>query len=280
MLATPTDPREYSHLEGIKLVASDMDNTLVGSSGELPDAIWETIRALRERGILFVPASGRQVTTLAEMFEPVAAGMPLISANGGLLARDGQILYSVRVHPDIVREVVHIIRDLAHQGVDLGILLIGEKASYTERTDQRFVTEVQRYFHQLEVLEDILDAEDEIVKLAIYSFDGLDQVMPRIQHYDGTHSLIFSADDWVDIQGQNVDKGVALEELQKILGISRDETVVFGDYLNDTELMHAGTHSFAVANAHPDIIKAARYVAPSCEDQGVISVLQQIVAAR
>lgn len=278
MSATPTDPREYSHLSGIKLVASDMDNTLVGHSGELPAEIWDTIRALRANGALFVPASGRQVTTLAEMFAPVADGMPLISANGAMLARDGEILFSVRIVREVVCEVVRIIRELASKGVDVGILLIGEKASYTERSDQRFVTEVQRYFHQLEILDDVLDARDEIVKLAIYSFDGLDDVMPEISKFEATHSIIFSADNWVDIQGSNVDKGIALRELQRILGVSPSETVVFGDYLNDTGLMSAGTHSFAVANAHPDIIAAARYVAPSCEDGGVIQVLRHILA--
>lgn len=278
MSVTPTDPREYAHLQGIRLVASDMDNTLVGDDGQLPAQIWSTIEELRERGALFVPASGRQVTTLEEMFKPVSHHMPFISANGAMLVRDGEVLYSVRVEPEIIREVVELIRELSSSGIDLGLLLIGEKGSYTERSDPRFVSEVQHYFHQLEVLDDLLDADDHVVKLAIYSFDGLDEVLPRIAHYRDTHSIIFSADNWVDIQGQNVDKGVALEKLQEILGISRDETAVFGDYLNDMELMKAGTHSFAVANAHPDIIAASHYVAPSCADNGVIDVLQHILA--
>ena len=277
MSVTPTDPREYANLDGLRLVASDLDNTLVGEDGALPAGLWEAIRALRERGILFAPASGRQVTTLEEMFAPVASGMPLIAANGAMLVRDGEVLYSVRVEPDVVRDIVGIVRDLAGSGVDVGVLLIGEKASYTERSDTRFVTEVHHYFHQLEVMDNILDAHDHVVKVAIFSFDGLDNVLPRIEHYGDTHSIIFSADNWVDVQGQNVDKGAALQELQRILGISPDETVVFGDYLNDMELMAAGKHSFAVANAHPDIIAAARYVAPSCQDEGVMQVLQHIL---
>ena len=277
MPVTPTDPRQYADLSGIKIVASDMDNTLVGTDGELPGEIWDIIRELKAEGIQFVPASGRQVATLQDMFAPVADGMTFISANGGLLARASERLYSARLKPEDLGDIMTIVRDLASGGTNVGAVLIGEKQSYVERTDTAFVSEVQRYFHQLQILEDALEADDHIVKVGIYSFDGLDPVLPRLESYQQTHSLTFSADDWVDVQGKNVNKGVALEELQRILGVGADETVVFGDYLNDSELMAAGTHSFAVANAHPDVIAAARYVAPSCAERGVVQVLQHIL---
>lgn len=93
-----------------------------------------------------------------------------------------------------------------------------------------------------------------------------------------TYSVVSSVENWIDITGQDADKGKALRRLQERLGISRAESVVFGDYLNDIELMDAADTSFVVANTHPEIIAAASFVASSCDDRGVIWIIKHILA--
>jgi hydroxymethylpyrimidine pyrophosphatase-like HAD family hydrolase len=78
----------------------------------------------------------------------------------------------------------------------------------------------------------------------------------------------------------NVTKGTALRTLQAGLEITPDETAVFGDYLNDLEMLDEATHSFAMTNAHPLVLDRARHIAPSNADHGVLQVIAQLVGAR
>lgn len=60
--------------------------------------------------------------------------------------------------------------------------------------------------------------------------------------------------------------------------MTRDQTLLFGDYLNDLEMLEEATYSYAMANAHPRVIERARFVAPSNRDLGVITTLRRLLA--
>ena len=81
----------------------------------------------------------------------------------------------------------------------------------------------------------------------------------------------------MDIMDPNVNKGVALRALRLALDATPDQTMVFGDYLNDLDMFAEATHSFAMANAHPKLTHAARYIAPSNTDHGVVSTMAQLL---
>ncbi len=73
-------------------------------------------------------------------------------------------------------------------------------------------------------------------------------------------------------------KGTAVELIQADLGVTPAQTVVFGDYLNDLEMMRLAHWSFAMENAHPAVLEAARYTAPSHRDHGVVRTLAELLA--
>ena len=85
---------------------------------------------------------------------------------------------------------------------------------------------------------------------------------------------------WMDISRKGANKGNALELIQRRLGISAVETMVFGDQMNDAEMMRQAGFSYAVANAVPEIRKMAAFPAPANEDNGVIHVLRKVLAGR
>ena len=66
-------------------------------------------------------------------------------------------------------------------------------------------------------------------------------------------------------------------DLQNTLGITREQTVVFGDFLNGLEMLDEAELSFAMANAHPKVIERARYLAPSNADDGVVAVMEHLL---
>jgi hypothetical protein len=74
-------------------------------------------------------------------------------------------------------------------------------------------------------------------------------------------------------------KGRALRRLQERLGVTPDQTMVFGDFLNDLEMMDAATYSFAMANAHPLLKQRASWVAPANSANGVVRAIRTVLAA-
>ena len=72
-------------------------------------------------------------------------------------------------------------------------------------------------------------------------------------------------------------KGHAIREIQKILKISPDETMVFGDNLNDLEMLAAATESYAVANAAEPVRKAAKHITDTNVNDGVLKVLRTLL---
>ena len=92
--------------------------------------------------------------------------------------------------------------------------------------------------------------------------------------------MVVSGAHWVDIMDVNTDKRRGVLALQQQLGITPAQTMVFGDYLNDLQMLSAGQWSFAMANAYPDVVDQARFIAPANTDQGVLRVIEAMLDAR
>lgn len=117
-----------------------------------------------------------------------------------------------------------------------------------------------------------------MLKLAIYDADDSATVADTmLEPLSATHQVVVSGSNWVDIMTPWADKGRALRRLQAELGLGAQQTAAFGDYHNDLELLAAAQWSFAMANAHPDVIAAARYIAPANSELGVIRVLEHLL---
>ncbi|MFG3043458.1 Cof-type HAD-IIB family hydrolase [Streptomyces sp. NPDC048241] len=260
----PTGPAD------IRLVVTDMDGTLLDDDKCPPDTLWPLLAELRRRGVLFSPASGRQYATLAREFAEVAEGMVFIAENGTYVVRDGVELSSDPLDAASAADLARTVRGLAARGVDAGAVVCGKRAAYVERTDEAFLAEVRKYYVEHRVVEDVTAVDDEIIKVAVYDFGSAETgAAPALAPYADSHQVVVSGEHWVDVMNRTANKGAALRGLQRELGITPAQTMVFGDYLNDLEMLDAADWSFAMANAHPDVIQRARHLAPSNNDQGV-----------
>lgn len=278
-LAFPMTFDSISPSAEIRLVAVDMDGTLLDADKQLPDEVWPLLRRLRERGIVFVPASGRQYATLHEMFGDGPRG--IIAENGTLVSLDGSVRSTTPLPVDRAREAVAQARELQHSGMHIGQVVCGVRSAYIESQEPEFVRETSRYYRALETVPDLLAPEligeaDEILKIAIYDFAGAEtHSAPVMRRFEPDVSVVVSGENWLDIVPANADKGRALRALQGELDVTAAQTAAFGDYLNDLELLDAADWSFAMANAHPLVLERARYRAPSNADHGVLRVLEQ-----
>ena len=97
-------------MEMIKLVASDLDGTLLLHKAQsLPEEIFSLIRQLEELGIMFVAASGRQYPNMTKLFAPVASEISYISENGALAVDHGEVLYQDSFDRKLAGEIISAI---------------------------------------------------------------------------------------------------------------------------------------------------------------------------
>lgn len=286
-MTTPTDPARYAGAD-LRLAAVDMDGTLLDDDKNFPPGMDELLDQMDARGVIFAPTSGRQVWTLIDMF-PGRPGMTVIGENGGIVMRDGVEVSSHPVDTPTVREVIRLVRDATSgpDGIDGGLVMCGKQFAYVERTDEGFVEGVMPYYHRTKRVEDqnaIIDAieagqiDDAIVKLAVYVIGPVEPLaQATLANFADTHQYAISGANWADLQVQGVDKGSAVRDLQRFLGVERAQTAVFGDAGNDLSMMGVADLSFAMANASQDVIEAARFVAPSNNEAGVAQVLRSLL---
>ena len=284
---TPTDPALYAGAD-LRLAAVDMDGTLLDDDKNFPPGMDELLDRMDERGVTFAPASGRQVWTLLDMF-PGRPGMTAIGENGGIVMRDGVEVSSSPLDAPTVREAVRLVREATRgpDGIDGGLVMCGKRSAYVERSDDRFVDGVMPYYHRTKRVDDQLDVidaiesgdlDDAIVKLAVYALQPVEALAEAtLSRFADTHQYAISGANWADLQVRGVDKGRAVRDLQRFLGVTREQTAVFGDAGNDLSMMSEGDLSFAMANASPDVVEAARFVAPSNNEAGVAQVLRVLL---
>jgi len=162
---------------------------------------------------------------------------------------------------------------------DIGVVVCGKRRAFVERSDGAFLEEVRKYYVALDVVADLRSVSHEPIKLAVFDFgDAATSIAPALSSIAETDQVVVSGPHWVDVMARGANKGVALSALQEELGVTREQTAAFGDYLNDLEMLEAAGLSFAMENAHPDITLAARFQAPHHEAGGVITVLSEILS--
>lgn len=270
MIDTPPD---------IRLIAADMDGTLLDDEYQLHEHLWPLIDALSERGIAFCPASGRQYHNLVTRFPGLAGGMTFIAENGAYVVRDGKELSSDTLAEDLVVRVITHVRALAAAGANLGVVVCGKSSAYIERPDVPFREQVDKYYTRLAVLDDLLARPvDDVLKIAVYDFDPAETgAGPALASFAVEAKVVVSGAHWVDVMNPTTNKGAALRAVQSALGCTPAQTMAFGDYLNDLELLDAADHSYAMANAHPAVKERARHVAPSNADNGVVRTISEVL---
>lgn len=89
--------------------------------------------------------------------------------------------------------------------------------------------------------------------------------------------VVVSGELWVDINNKGVNKGYALEQIQKDENISFEETMVFGDFYNDIEMLQKAYYSFVMENANEDMKQYGNFIAKSNRENGVIQAINQYI---
>ena len=257
----------------IKFIATDMDGTLLNSNNEIHADFYPMFQSLKEKDIIFAAASGRQYYNLLERFKDIKDDMMFIAENGTFVVYKGKELIVNSLEKNIAKELIEIGRTIPNSYV----ILCGKNSAYIESHDERLIKQTAKYYERYKIVEDLTSIDDDILKVTICDFNGSENNSNSyFDEYRDKVQITVSGEIWLDIVAKGINKGVAINEIQNLLNIDYKETMVFGDYLNDLEMMSSAYHSYAMANAHETLKKAARFIAKSNDENGVIQAIKSV----
>lgn len=262
----------------IKLVSSDIDGTLVSEgTTDLNPKVLEMVRKLKSRGIIFVAASGRQFDGMLRLFQEVSDDMIFISNNGAYIScRDTKMFEAIMKRTD-VEQLIPFIRN---QKDCCFTASTGTDGSYVEESAPKEFIDllVNGYGNKVTLVPDILNLDLPIIKVAMYRKEGIQEISEDIKkEWEERFHVLEAGTCWVDFVDHKADKGIALASIQKALSISKDETMAFGDNLNDLGMLRTAGHSYAVGGARPEVKTLARYITDTVEENGVLQVLEKLI---
>lgn len=259
----------------IKLIATDMDGSLLPDDKKIPAEFWAMFQNLQKRDILFAAASGRPYPTLLHDFKSVADDMLFIAENGTLVMWKDEIIHLDALDHDLATGII----EYSQKNVKAPILLSGVKSAYVEPTNDAVMEQAHHFCKELEIVDDLRKVDDQIIKIAYCDLDGAEtNCYPILKQFEDRASVVLSGHIWVDIMSKTASKGSAMKKVLEKFGIHRSEAMVFGDYHNDLDMFEVVDHSYAMANAHPDIKARAKFATVhSNNNSGVIKTIQDIV---
>ena len=260
----------------IKLIASDLDGTLLPPTKIMPEDTFPLIEKMHSQGVLFAPASGRQLPNLKKLFAPVLDKIAIIAENGGLVWYGGEIVFADPTPAADVKRALDIIR-----GVDgLYPVVSCADCAYYEDGYPRFVEILKRSYSsekRVDNLDEIASSET-VLKISVW--DDL----PAAEHggvvlpplIEGVRTMV-SGYDWLDVSVAHANKGRALTALLSRLNITAETCAAFGDHMNDYEMLCASGHPYVTSNAYPPLKKLIGEEIPSNAEFGVIKKIKELI---
>ena len=259
----------------IKLIVSDIDGTLVNNQKEIPNSFWEVFKIIEQKGILFCAASGRQLQSLHELFAPIKERIAYAPDNGASLIYWGKTLFE---RPIAFTSFFPILRT-CNEIQQIGVALCGKKSAYVKTDDEWIFDEIARHYPAHTRVTNFAAIDDDIFKITVCD-RGISRFnsYQYLKQYSNEFNVVVSGEIWLDITGKDVNKGDAIAHLQSQLNITPEETVVFGDHLNDVELIQQATYSYAMLNAQEELKALANYVTEYDNNHaGVVRTLEKLL---
>ena len=226
----------------IKFVASDLDGTLLLNGAQSVDeSAIQYINKLVDKGVIFAPASGRQITSLKRLFGTVSDKLAYIAENGALVEYMGETIGKTPMDRKLALE---IIEDVIEQP-DCEVLVSGEHTAYIKPKSQEYyyrMTKVVNYHTTL--VDKFTDIDEDILKIAVCD----------------KASVLVSGELYLDLMDTNVNKGRGIEQIQKYFSLKPEECMAFGDNYNDIAMLDRVYYSYVMEKAVDDVKKHGRFI--------------------
>jgi Cof subfamily protein (haloacid dehalogenase superfamily) len=255
-----------------RLVATDLDGTIVRSDRTISDRTVAALRAVEAAGSVLVLVTGRPARWLPSVAERIGHAGLAVCANGALLLdlHTERVVESFPMSVDVGLDVAARIR-MALPDVTFAVETLGGFGNETSYLPREMAPERRR----IGTLDEIFD-QPAIKLLARHEELDADQLLAAAREVVGdlaelTHSSI---DGLLEISAPGVSKATTLARVCEERGVQAADVVAFGDMPNDLPMLVWAGQSYAVANAHPEVLAAVEQHTASNDDDGVAVVLE------
>lgn len=248
----------------IKLIASDLDGTLLyGRENTVSEEMFELIREMKKRGILFAAASGRQYHNLKKLFAPVWKDMAFICENGAAVFYKDKIVAKQIVPIEQLLELVYMVD--ADECTE--VALSSATTTYVRPKRPEYMQLLVELGNHVTEVKEWTDVTEPCVKLAWYEKGGAEQ---RLDYWKSKikppAKVVTSGTEWLDILYPNSHKGVGIGVLQEYFGFQKEEMAAFGDNDNDIEMLKAVGCPVAMKSGKESVLQLCPYHTDRVED--------------
>lgn len=259
----------------VKLIASDMDGTLLDENGQVPPETFELILALREHGVRFVASSGRRYDRLCDFFSPVKDRMDFVASNGAQVFADG-----VQIDREVYSHLA--IRRLAKTVAmfpNMHLALFDRTKSYLLDDEDKFVREVDKDLPNVERIYELPSPQVSIIKASIFCDDGnvMDNAYVLQRELGGLFTFAPSGSSYIDAMQPGISKASGIAQVMEYHGIDASEVMAFGDAMNDYEIIRFVGTGCAMANGRPALRAVADRVIGSNIEHAVQSEMRRVL---
>jgi Cof subfamily protein (haloacid dehalogenase superfamily) len=262
----------------IRLIACDIDGTLLNSQHELTSRTEHVLRRAMARGARVVLATGKSFTSSKGLIQHLGLTTPGVYVQGLVIcAADGEVLHSQTLDLDIIQRITTFaeaenLSVLAYSGSRL-MMAVKDKelmdilvAHHEPRPD--IVGPLSRVASDLPLNKLIVSCREE----------KMPALRKRLrEHVDGRAEVVLSTSFLLEILPLGASKGAGLAWLLDYLGVPTDEVLAIGDGENDIEMLRMAAIGVAVANAMPAVKDMADAIVASNNDDGVAQAVERYV---
>lgn len=260
-----------------KLVASDLDGTLLDSNRNISTKTRKLIHEFMSKGGIFTFATGRMEKSIAKYIDYLGIYAPAIIYNGSKIVdlKNESVFYENLVDYNLAKTALKISREY-----DWDTLLYLNKRIYVSKV----TNVIEEYMAKDGVECEVVNELHEYISLPptkiliIGNPEYFKPYVKKVAEESGcTLNYINSEYNYLEVLPENTSKGNALKELARILNISMEQVIAVGDNLNDISMIKAAGIGVAVANAQEDVKKSADFITKSNDEDGVAEVIYRVI---
>lgn len=276
----------------IKLIALDLDGTLLDSNGIISNKTCDAIKEAVKRGIEIVPATGRNIGLICEEIKAIDGIRYAITSNGAAVIdiREERVIFSNFINLDILKRIIDLIKNYpivielyadGHAYVDRDVFDNPEKYNLNENQIHLMAYNhilIDNFFNLIDESKDTNWIKCvEKINIPFLNEDIKKKVLKNLSDEVNEIKITSSGKDNLEINISSANKGNGLEKLVNILGIRLEEVAAIGDNNNDIEMIEISGLGIAMGNAIDEIKNKAGYVTVDNDKNGAAEAIIKIL---
>ena len=248
----------------IKLIVSDLDGTLLQNGAQkLNPELFDLIKKLKKHGVDFMAASGRQLASQRNLFQPVADEISYISENGAICVHKGERFTTCEIPADLAKRIIHSVE----QWPNCRLMISCIDTIYIKDDNPEFLHHLRDEVKvHVETVASFDEIQETIFKIA---YLGGVEHLESMQHFKSIFSseirVVTSGGGWVDFVPFGSNKGTSLSIMLDKMGVDPADVIAFGDQQNDMEMLKLVGKGYAMSHAEADVKACADEVTDSVE---------------